>query len=177
MHSKQLIVGAVALVLVACDGATRVTEPRAGKMSVAGSAASADGGASIVHGDFSTPSGTGLRAVTLHAVQTPSGQVNGGYRVELTATGIFFEVVATCVVTDGNTGWVAGIISATNSPAIRVGTVSYFYMIDNGKGTPTPDVVSTARFNDLAGRDVEFCTTRPVALPVLSGLEGDIRVK
>lgn len=176
MRNSPVLIVAAALAVASCGAATPVAPS-----AVAGSAvaASSAGGASVLHGDFSTPSGAGRRVVTLHAVQTPSGVVNGGYRIDFTATNVFIEVTATCLVTEGNTAWVGGTISATNSPAIVVGSVSYFYAIDNGKVNDglSPDVVSTARINDAQGRDIEFCTLKLLQLPRLVGLEGDVSVK
>lgn len=137
-------------------------------------------GPASVRGEISSPSGTGRRVVWIRAEQKANGEVKGSYRIELTASGTFFEVKASCVVTEGNVAWVGGHISATNSAAIQIGSVSYFYLIDNGKtrrGQPTQDVISSARINDQAGRDIEFCTTRPLQLPALTGLLGDVQVK
>jgi len=133
-----------------------------------------------VRGEISSPSGTGRRVVWIRVQQKQNGEVKGSYRIELTSSGVFFEVKASCVAIDGNVAWVGGHISATNSTAIQIGSVSYFYLIDNGKkrrGQPTDDIISSARINDQAGRDVEFCTTRPLQLPALTGLLGDVQVK
>lgn len=163
------------LALAACDGTTP-TDPQPDlALHVT------DEGASILSGEISSPSGAGRRVVTAHVVQTPSGVVNGSYRIEFTASGIFFEVTPSCLVTEGNTAWVAGHITSSNSPLIQIGSVSYFWTIDGGKAEPgvaaSPDQISTARFNDRLGQDVEFCTLKLLGLPALAGLEGDLRVK
>lgn len=133
-----------------------------------------------VRGVISSPFGTGQRVVRIRTSSDAQGNVSGGYRIDLTGTGAWFEVDATCVGAQGNTAWVGGRIAATNAAAIVVGSISYFYLIDNGRtgdGQPAVDVISTARINDAAGRDVEFCTQRPLLLPAIAGLQGDIRVK
>jgi hypothetical protein len=132
-----------------------------------------------VRGVISSPAGTGRRVVRIRTFTDAQGNVSGGYRIEFTSTGAYFEVGATCMVARGNTSWVGGLITRTNVDAVRVGSVSYFYLIDNGKaddGQLSPDVISTARFNDLDGRDTEFCTLLPLQLPPVANLQGDIRV-
>ncbi len=168
------------LVLAGCQGADVAGPEPTLHLSQESDSLGGDDDKGSVRGEISSPSGTGRRVVTIQARQKRNGEVRGGYRIELTASGVFFEVTASCVVTVGNVAWVGGHISATNSTAIQIGSVSYFYLIDNGKKRrhqPTADVISTARINDQEGRDLEFCTTRPLQLPALTGLEGDIRVK
>ena len=173
--SQPLLAGVFALVVSAC-GAEVTTAPNdALQLNVV------DGnGTSRLRGKVWTPSGTGRRIVTVDAQQNPEGHVKGFYRIDLTAAGVFFKVAATCVATEGNTAWVAGIISETNSAVITVGTVSYFYAIDSawpGEGAGAgPDVISASRINDAAGEDLAFCTDRPLLLPRLAGVEGDLRV-
>jgi hypothetical protein len=46
------------------------------------------------------------------------------------------------------------------------GTVSYFYVIDNGEGpNGGGDIVSALRLNDVAGEDALFCEEQPLLLP------------
>jgi len=119
-----------------------------------------------------------LREFTFHAVESPDGSVGGSYKVERTDTGIFFTVDVTCMTVVGDTGWVAGIISETNSPAVRVGTVSYFWAVDNGEGgNASSDVVCTARINDRLASANEFCTERPRILPPNLVQFGNVQIR
>jgi hypothetical protein len=78
---------------------------------------------------------------------------------------------------EGNTAWVAGHISDTNAGFVTVGTVSYFYAIDNGEGGNAPaDVISTARINDVAGEDQLFCADKPLLLPSFPIEQGNVQV-
>lgn len=180
-RSPLLALSLLLVSLVACDSAP--TSPPNGSVTslLHSRASTAASGAIVVRGEVSTPSGNGRRILTIDALQTPSGNVKGSYRVDITASGLFFEVEVSCVAGEGNTAWIGGIISATNSAAIRVGSVSYFYIRDNGSPHPVKafeaDVMSTARINDAVGQDLAFCATRPLALPTLGGLEGDISVR
>lgn len=131
-----------------------------------------------VTGSGHIPFGSGQRVLTFHAQDGGNGAASGSYRVNLTAPGLFFEVDVTCVSLVANTAWVAGQISATNAPFIQVGSVSYFYAIDNGEGAgAAPDIVSTARINDVAGEDTRFCTERPLLLPSFPIEQGNVQVR
>lgn len=121
---------------------------------------------------------SGLREFTFHAVQRPDGTVGGSYKIELTSLDLFFTVDVSCLAIEGNTAWVAGHISDTNASFVQVGSVSYFYAIDNGEGAGAPaDVVSTARINDVAGEDVLFCTDRPLLLPSFPIEQGNVQIR
>ena len=138
-------------------------------------------GAFVVKGEVSTPSGTQFRIVTIDAIQTPRGEVQGSYRVEFSNTGLYWVTTVSCVSVVGNTAWVAGHITETNIPTLILGRVSYFYVTDNGKPHPVDvvpaDVISTAKINDPLGQDVVFCTQRPTILAPLAGLTGDIDIR
>jgi hypothetical protein len=137
----------------------------------------AAGRESAVTGSAHVPSGTGLREFTFHATRKSDGTVRGSYKIAFTATGLYFVVSVTCMVVEGNTGWLAGIISETNWPVIQLGTVSYFYAIDNGEGgQAAADRVSSARINDAAGEDLRFCEERPLLLPSFDIQEGNVQV-
>ena len=119
---------------------------------------------------------TGLREFTFHAVEHPDGGVSGSYKVVL-PNGLFFEVDVTCMAVDGNTGWVAGTIRATNAAVVVVGSRSMFYAIDNGEGNGPPDIVSLAAFNFPAGTDLAFCANRPLELAQLTVTDGNVQVR
>jgi hypothetical protein len=162
-------------VLLACqDGTTASPIPRTGKAAFA-----AISNHHVV-GSGHIPVGLtdDLREFTFHAVESPDGSVSGSYKVERTDTGIFFTVDVTCMTVVGDTGWVAGIISETNAPTVRVGTVSYFWAVDNGEGeNALADVVSTARINDRPESANEFCTQRPRILPPNNVQFGNVQIR
>jgi hypothetical protein len=57
------------------------------------------------------------------------------------------------------------------------GTVSYFWMVDNGEGAGAPaDIVSVARINDVDESLVEFCTEGPTILPPREIVHGNVQV-
>jgi hypothetical protein len=173
---RQCACFAVAITLAACaiEPAGRVTEPVFEAPS-----RNAGRAVSSVTGSGHTNIGLtdDLREFTFHAIEHPDGSVTGSYKVERTDNGQYFIVDVTCLSVEGNTAWVAGRIVETNIAVVRVGTVSYFFAIDNGEGGDTPDVISIARINDRDGADVEFCTTHPLLLPRLVVANGNVQVR
>jgi hypothetical protein len=91
--------------------------------------------------------------------------------------GLFFEADVTCLAVEGTTGWVAGVIRATNAAIVVVGSTSMFYVIDNGEGGSPADVVSIAALNLPEGRDLEFCAERPLVLAPQTVTEGNVQVR
>ena len=169
---RVLRVGVVALaaVLAACE---RIQESPTGPVSLSSSASGP-----AVTGSGHVPSGAGLREFTFHAKQKPDGSVSGSYKIEFTATGLFLQVDVTCVAVEGNTGWVGGRIVESNIAAVIIGSVSYFYAIDNGEGQGSPpDRVSSARINDVDGEDLRFCAERPLLLPSFNITNGNVQVR
>jgi hypothetical protein len=143
-------------------------------------ALSAEGVGPMVIGSGHTSVGIAndLREFTFHAVQHPDGSVSGGYRVQRADIGVFFTVDVTCMAVVANTGWVAGIITETNAPNVVVGSVSSFWVRDNGEGEgDAADIVSTARINGAAGTDVAFCNARPLVLPPNTVEFGNVQVR
>ncbi len=118
----------------------------------------------------------GLREFTFHAVDRPDGTVAGSFKVVL-PSGLFFEADVTCLSVDGTTGWVGGVIRATNAAVVIVGSVSTFYAIDGGEGQAATDIVSIAAFNGAAGADLAFCANRPLALAPLTVTGGNVQVR
>ena len=178
--TRQAVLFVAVFSLVACDAKT----PTAISPIVSqapGLQLTGELGAAVVQGEVSTPSGAGRRVVTVFAAQSASGQVTGSYRVDFTATGLYWVTTVSCVSIVGNTAWVAGHITETNHPALILGRVSYFYITDNGKPHPVnevpADVMSTAKINDPLGEDDVFCTIHPKVLPTLTGLTGDIDIR
>ncbi len=181
MQQLRMTVLFLVAALAACDRSTATQALNPDADDVFGAVHDASTGAVVVRGEASTPSGTGRRILTVDALQNPGGHVTGSYRVDLTASGLFFVVDVSCITADGNTAFVGGHIAESNSAAILIGSVSYFFVTDNGKPHPqqpfTPDELSTARINDAEPRLVEFCETQPRQLPLLAGYEGDIMVR
>ncbi|MGH7713715.1 MAG: hypothetical protein ACREOG_20700 [Gemmatimonadaceae bacterium] len=132
----------------------------------------------VVTGSGHIEAGDGLRNFTFHAMLRPDGSVEGSYRILRTDLSTEFAVDVTCLSVVGNQAWIGGIISASGSPGIIVGTVSYFYAIDNGEGDDAqPDIVSLARVNDRAGEDLLFCATRPTLLPPRTVQFGNVQIR
>ena len=178
--TRQATLAIVLVTLAACD----TTEPTAissARSTLPGIQLTGELGAAVVQGEVSTPSGTQRRIVTVQAVQSASGEASGSYRVEFSATGLYWVTTVSCVSIEGNTAFVAGHITETNIPTLILGRVSYFYVTDNGKPHPVnevpADVISTAKINDPLGEDNVFCTLHPRSLPVLTGLTGDIDIR
>ena len=142
--------------------------------------ASFDGQAAAPHvtGSGHVDFGSGLREFTFHAKDQGDGTAKGSYKIELTPLGLFFEVDVTCMARQGNTAWVAGLISDTNAGFVQIGSVSYFYAIDNGEGAGAPaDVVSIARINDVAGEDIRFCQDKLLLLPSFPIEYGNVQIR
>ena len=118
----------------------------------------------------------GQREFTFHAIEEPGGGVTGSYKVVL-PNGLFFEADVTCMAVDGNTGWVAGIIRATNAGIVVVGSRSMFWARDDGEGEGAADVVSSAAFNFPEGTDLGFCEERPLILPPMTVTDGNVQVR
>jgi hypothetical protein len=85
-------------------------------------------------------------------------------------------VDVTCMSVSGNTAWVGGIITHVDGPIAQEGTVSYFYVIDNGEGDAV-DEISALRLNDVAGEDQVFCRDQPTLLARTPIEKGNAQVK
>jgi hypothetical protein len=166
------------LATIACEAATRptVSSGRA-PTSVAfnrsgnGVVASATGAAHRIRADE-------LWVLAFTAVKRADGTVTGEARIDRKDLDISWNLDVTCMAVVGNTAWIAGIIRNARGPVIREGTVSYFYVVDNGEGgDDPPDVASAVRINDLAGQDEEFCELRPLALPATPIAHGNVQVR
>lgn len=119
---------------------------------------------------------TGLREFTFHAVESPSGDVSGSYKIVL-PNGLFLEVNVECMAVEGNTGWVSGRIRDTNAGAALIGTGSMFYAIDDGEGAGAMDQVSTAAFGLPEAAILEFCAERPMILQLHTVTGGNVQVR
>jgi hypothetical protein len=123
-------------------------------------------------GSGHTLAGGAPRTFAFSAVSRADGSAAGNYEIVIHAIGAFFMVDVTCMRVLGNKAWVAGIIRKSNNPAVREGTVSYFWTIDGGEGPTAVDIVSTARINDPLGEDQRFCSLMPDE--ATSGLPGNV---
>jgi hypothetical protein len=177
--TRPFIMLAAAALAVACDSSAtspdsspRATAPDALlNASHNGVIASATGSAHRIRGDE-------LWVLAFSAVKRADGTTTGNARIDRKDLGISWNLDVTCMAVQGNTAWIAGIIRNASGPVIREGTVSYFYVIDNGEGADAPpDVASAVRINDVAGQDEEFCQLRPLALPPSPIAHGNVQVR
>lgn len=163
---------ALTVSVLACDAQTPV------QFEPALAVAEAPTKLASVTGSGHVPFGDGQRVFTFHARDQGDGTAEGSYRITLTDPSLFFSVDVTCMATEGNTAWVAGVISDSNAPFIQLGSISYFFAIDNGEGANAPaDVVSNARINDVEGEDLLFCQDRPLLLPSFPITQGNVQVR
>jgi hypothetical protein len=165
----------LALGLVGCERPVEPVQPialaRTAHLEDHGVVQSASGGAHRLTGGEPF-------ILSFQANKRADGSVTGSYHVDVMALGATVDVNVTCMSVVGNIAWVGGIIEKSDSPLVRVGTVSYFYAIDNGEGTgDAADQISALRLNDLAGEDQVFCTLRPLLLSRRAIDFGNIQVR
>lgn len=165
---------ACAVVLGGCSQAEFPTEGSQDQQV----AAASDVGAPTGRGNATTALGpTATRQLNFRVTQQSDGSVSGGYYVKRSDNGAWFRGRATCMAIVGDTVWIAGITTETNVPNVaRIKTVSYFYAVDQGSGSP-PDLVSAVRLNDVAGQDAVFCRDRPTLLGFNPLIGGDVVVR
>jgi hypothetical protein len=176
--ARSLLVLAAAAIAAACDGRptaphnSRATAPTPNLSETGqGVVASATGSAHRIRADE-------LWVLSFSAERRVDGTTTGNARIDRQDLGISWNLDVTCLAVQGNTAWIAGIIRNASGPVIREGTVSYFYVIDNGEGEgAAPDVASAVRINDLAGQDQEFCQLRPLALTPSPIAHGNVQVR
>jgi hypothetical protein len=119
-----------------------------------------------------------LWVLTFTAQKRAGGTVTGYAHVDRKDLDAAWDVDVTCLSVVGNVAWIGGIIRNARGPLPRDGTVSYFYVIDNGEGDGNPpDQASAVRLNDIAGEDIRFCTDRPLLLPASDIAHGDVQVR
>lgn len=115
--------------------------------------------------------------LTFTAQKRADGSVNGYAHVDRKDLEVAFDIDVTCMSVADNVAWIAGIIRNQRGDLARNGTVSYFYVTDNGEGSGVPDRASAVRLNDQDGEDQVFCTERPVALPDSEIAFGNVQVR
>ncbi|HEX9755235.1 MAG TPA: hypothetical protein VGA42_05980 [Gemmatimonadales bacterium] len=164
----------IGLLLIACEGpgpADSLSGLPAFTTGPGLVVASASGAAHRIRADE-------LWVLSFTAVRHEDGSASGRAHVDRKDLGIAWDVNVTCMSVVGNTAWIAGIIENGRGPIVRDGTVSYFYVIDNGENAEAPvDIASAVRLNDLAGQDQVFCTDRPLLLTPSPIAHGDIQVR
>jgi hypothetical protein len=171
----RITIPALAALVLACDSpvdeAGAPIDSFAANLSSAGVIASATGAAHRIRGDE-------LWVLSFNAVKRADGRVTGQYRVDRKDVPVSFNVDVTCMSVSGNTAWIAGIIRNQAGGLAVEGTVSYFYVIDNGEGpNGGGDIVSGLRLNDVAGEDIAFCEDRPLLLPAVPVELGNVQVR
>jgi hypothetical protein len=118
-----------------------------------------------------------LWVLTFNAKKRADGTVTGYAHVDRKDLDAAWDIDVTCMSVVGNIAWIAGIIRNARGALPRDGTVSYFYVIDNGEGGDAPpDQASAIRLNDREGQDREFCELRPLALPPTVIAHGNVQV-
>ena len=74
--------------------------------------------------------------------------MRGGFHADAKSLNARFNVTVTCLSIEGNRAWIGGIISDSDTPLVRPGLASYFYVIDVGEGAIgaiQQDIVSALR--------------------------------
>jgi hypothetical protein len=119
-----------------------------------------------------------LWVLSFNAQKSENGTVTGYAHIDRQDLGWSWDVEVTCLSVVGNIAWIGGIIRNASGGVAQDGTVSYFYVIDNGEGENDPvDRASGVRLNDLDGEDIRFCTDRPLVLPATDIAHGNVQVR
>lgn len=174
-RANRSTIAVLAALALACD--SPIAEPESPIETIAlnaggaGVIASATGAAHRIRGGE-------LWVLSFNAKKRANGHVTGQYRVDRKDVELSFNVDVTCMSVSGNTAWIAGIIRNQRGDIAIDGTVSYFYVIDNGEGpNGGGDIVSGLRLNDAAGEDIEFCEDQPLLLPSAPVELGNVQVR
>jgi hypothetical protein len=142
--------------------------------SLAGVVESASGGAQRIR---PLPDGE-LFVLSFNAEKREDGSVTGYAHVDRKDLDLSFDVEVTCLSVVGNTAWIGGVIRNPHHALVVDGSISYFYVIDNGEGEDAAvDRASAIRFNDRAGEDIVFCSQRPLLLPATDIAHGNVQVR
>jgi hypothetical protein len=94
-----------------------------------------------------------LFVLTFTAAKRADGTTTGHAHVDRKDQDIAFDVDVTCLSVVGNVAWIGGIIRNARGGVARDGTVSYFYVIDNGEGSTAPLDIASA--TDIAHGNVQ----------------------
>jgi hypothetical protein len=165
------------LVLAACSA----TPPAAPSFARNGGSTAQEGVVQSVSGSAHRirplPDGE-LWVLTFNAEKRADGSVVGQAHVDRKDLEAAWDIEVTCMAVTGNRAWIAGIVRNARGAIPRDGTVSYFWVTDNGEGGPTPDRASGIRINDTPGQDQVFCTLQPTfSLPDSDIAHGNVQVR
>lgn len=169
-HHRSMLLALMSVTVPACTDAP--TSPASNRPDFGVAAVG-----HLVVGSGHVQTAAGLREFTFHAVERPDGSVGGSYKVVL-PNGLFIESDVTCVTVDGHTGFVGGVIRASNAGAVVIGSTSMFHATDNGEGGDgAPDVVGLLAFNRGEGADLGFCQNRSIEFQELTVTDGNVEVR
>jgi hypothetical protein len=178
---RSSMAGVTASIMLACaPGGEGPTSPSASsgqaRFQVGGDNGVVELATGAAHRIRPLPDGE-LWVLTFNAEKRADGTVTGYAHVDRKDLDAAWDIEVTCMEVAGNVAWIAGIIRNARGALPRDGTVSYFYVIDNGEGSADPrDVASAIRLNDSEGEDARFCSLRPLALPPTVIAHGNVQV-
>lgn len=172
MARSLLTLLTIAAAAAACEQSpsSRLTAPAPDLSSAGPVVATATGSAHRVRADR-------LFALSFESRRYADGTGSGSYHADFMALGISFDVDVTCMSVSGNTAWIAGVIRDAKGPLVVPGTISYFYVTDNGEGSgDAADRVSALAINEPAGEDTVFCDDQPLILVNVPVELGNVQV-
>ena len=177
--ARHLAVVTAAAFVIGCEHAVTTPAPSTSDAAaVAHLTASDNGVVASATGSAHRIRGEELWVLAFNAVKREDGTTTGEARIDRKDLGLSWNVGVTCLSVKGNTAWIGGIIRNARGPVIRDGTISYFYVVDNGEGDgDQPDLASAVRANDLAGEDQRFCDLQPLLLPATPIAHGNVQVR
>jgi len=139
MHSRALARFAPLMVIAAgCETAGPPLEPPtdlAANVTPAGVIASASGSAHRIRSDE-------IWVLSFNAEKRADGTTTGQVRMDRKDVNVSLNIDVTCMSVSGNIAWIAGIIRNQSGNIAIDGTISYFYVIDNGEGSDAPPDVA-----------------------------------
>jgi len=119
-----------------------------------------------------------LWVLSFNASKRADGRVTGQARMDRKDAEVSINIRVTCMSVVGNTAWIGGIIDNQAGDIAVDGTVSYFYVIDNGEGDGAPaDIASAVRLNDVEDEDLRCCEEQPLLLPASPIEHGNVQVR
>jgi hypothetical protein len=121
--------------------------------------------------------GLPFRNFSFAATKGSDGRVTGQAQLERRDSGILIHIEIDCLNVLGNVAVMSGVVTATNSPILPVGTAELFAVQDNGEGPGAPPDEITLAISDLGITCADI--TDPALLdPFLFTIEsGQIQVR
>ncbi|MGH9174644.1 MAG: hypothetical protein ACRD1H_09810 [Vicinamibacterales bacterium] len=176
MSSSQRIRRIVALLIVTLSliGAQALSAQAEGNPVVASVTGSGD---FILGGELTT--------FAYSAILRADGTVSGQYQYNLRALNVHIHGPVTCLVVDGNRGWIGGIaaqiVSDNPNLVALTGQDSWFQVLDNGQGSnDPPDVTTSLGVTPLTGPPGEaqdYCDRAPDMITARTIVHGNINVR